>query len=54
MQKSNDLNEKEINRSHFVEDLRETVMIYRNNLDPKEKKDLELRLSGLIEDLNYL
>ena len=55
MQKSNVLqNKDELNRSHFVEDLRETVMVYRKNLDPNEKKDLELRISGLIEDLNYL
>ncbi len=42
------------NLIHFKEDLREAVMVYRTNLCDAEKKDLEARISCLIEDLNYL
>ena len=42
------------NRAAFIEDLKETVMIYRSNLSEAQEKDLDLRISDLIRDLDYL
>ena len=42
------------NREAFIEDLKETVMIYRSNLSEAQEKDLDLRISDLIRDLDYL
>lgn len=42
------------NRAAFIEDLKEAVMIYRSNLSEAQEKDLDLRISDLIRDLDYL
>ena len=42
------------NRAAFIEDLKETVTIYRSNLSEAQEKDLDLRISDLIRDLDYL
>lgn len=42
------------NRADFIEDLREAVYARRVDISESEKKDLEARISCLIEDLNYL
>lgn len=42
------------NLASFKEDLNETVMLYRSNLSDEHKKDLDLRISDLIRDLDYL
>jgi hypothetical protein len=43
-----------INRAAFIEDLNEAVMSYRPDLSDAQKKDLDLRISDLIRDLDYL
>ena len=42
------------NREHFAIDLREAVMAFRKETSEKERKDLDLRISDLISDLDYL
>ena len=42
------------NYEDFIEDLRESIYAHRGNLSELQKKDLEARISCLIEDLNYL
>jgi hypothetical protein len=42
------------NTAAFIEDLREAVIIYRTDLSEAQKKDLDLRISDLIRDLDYL
>lgn len=42
------------NTAAFIADLKEAVMIYRSDLSDENKKDLDLRISDLIRDLDYL
>ena len=42
------------NTAAFIEDLKEAVMLYRSDLSEAQKKDLDLRTSDLIRDLDYL
>lgn len=42
------------NKAAFIEDLCEAVMSYRADLSSENKKDLELKISDLIRDLDYL
>lgn len=42
------------NTAAFIADLKEAVMIYRSELSDENKKDLDLRISDLIRDLDYL
>lgn len=42
------------NRDHFAIDLREAVMAFRKKTSDKEQKELDLRISDLIKDLDYL
>lgn len=42
------------NREHFAIDLREAVMAFRKETSEKEQKDLDLKISDLIKDLDYL
>jgi len=42
------------NTAAFISDLREAVMVYRSDLSDEHKKDLDLRISDLIRDLDYL
>lgn len=42
------------NKAAFIEDLIEAVMIHRSDLPNEHKKDLDLRISDLISDLDYL
>jgi len=45
---------QEENRVAFIDDLREAVLVYRSSLSNEHKKDLDLRISDLIRDLDYL
>ena len=42
------------NTAAFIADLKEAVMMYRSDLSDENKKDLDLRISDLISDLDYL
>ena len=42
------------NTAAFIADLKEAVMMYRSDLSDENKKDLDLRISDLIRDLDYL
>jgi hypothetical protein len=42
------------NTAAFIEDLKEAVMLYRSDLSNEQRKDLDLRTSDLIRDLDYL
>ena len=42
------------NRAAFIEDLKEAVTRYRFNLSDAQEKELDLRISDLIRDLDYL
>ena len=42
------------NRAAFIDDLKEAVTIYRFNLSDAQEKNLDLRISDLISDLDYL
>lgn len=42
------------NTAAFIADLKEAVLIYRSDLSDENKKDLDLRISDLIRDLDYL
>jgi hypothetical protein len=42
------------NTAAFIEDLKEAVMLYRSDLSNEQRKDLDLRISDLIRDLDYL